>query len=65
MSAPLEITIRIADYATVKAALDAADAVLEAQGEAPWTLSEAIDHLGRCMANLPPKANNDDEDDGN
>ncbi len=64
MAQPLEITIRISDYASVKAALDAADAVLEAQGEAPWTLSEAIDHLGRCMADLPPK-DNDDEDGGN
>lgn len=65
MSAPLEITIRIADYATVKAALDAADAVLEAEGEAPWTFSEAIEYLAQCMANLASKNNDDDEDDGN
>lgn len=65
MPAPMEITIRIRDYAVIKSVLEAADAVMEAEGELPWTLSEAIGHLGRCMAKVDRAANNDGEDDGN
>lgn len=58
------ITINIANYATVKAVLDAADEVVNAKGDAPWTLDEKIDALESRLAEITP-VNNDDEDDGN
>lgn len=58
------ITINIANYATVKAVLDAADEVVNAKGDAPWTLDEKIENLERLLAEINP-VNNDDEDDGN
>lgn len=48
-------TVRIADYAPVKAVIDAAEAAVEAQGSAPWTLSEALDTLGEALAALDNK----------
>ena len=39
------LTIRIADYAPVKAVIDAADEVCEAEGSQPWTMTEAIASL--------------------
>ncbi len=59
-----EFTVRMADYAPVKAVLDAADAVVEAKGDAPWTLPEAIEVLESALSALV-KSNNDVEDDGN
>lgn len=62
--ASLELSVRMADYAPVKAVLDAADAVVEAKGDAPWTLTGAIEVLESAVSALV-KSNNDDQDDGN
>ncbi len=64
MAEPLQVTVRIADYAQVKAVFDAADEVVEAHGSAPWILSEKIEALESRLAELTP-ANNGHEDDGN
>ena len=45
MADPFSLTVRIADYAPVKAILEAADAVCDAEGDSPWTLTESIASL--------------------
>lgn len=43
---------RIADYPPVKAALDAADAVCDAEGSMPWELTEKIATLRSALEGL-------------
>jgi hypothetical protein len=48
------ITVRIADYAPVKAVLEACDEVIEAKGSAPWTLDEKIEAMQEKLDALTP-----------
>jgi hypothetical protein len=45
MKNTVDLTIRIADYAPVKSALEAAASICDAEGSSPWALSKAIEHL--------------------
>jgi hypothetical protein len=48
------ITVRIADYAPVKAIIDAANEVIDAKGDAPWTLEQKIEALDETLNALTP-----------
>lgn len=63
--ADVELSIRVADYAPVKAVIDAAVEVCEAEGSQPWTLTQAIEALRERLEALPSACGHDDEDDGN
>lgn len=48
-----DVTIRIADYAPVKAVIDAASEVCESEGSVPWEQTEKIASLREALSQLP------------
>ncbi len=61
MSDFLSVTVRVADFPQVKAVIEAADAVCDAEGDSPWALAQKVEALRETLAVLSGDAPDDSE----